>query len=100
MKLKMIDLEYVDAGILLLPKPIYEDEEGRRYRYDVSWEKRERMSDREELERLLKIHEILPRTIEGSVEFENEIYLGIRANKNLYRFEKCPGSSVGRAPDF
>jgi len=74
MKLKMIDLQYVDAGILLLPKPIYLDEKGNLWRYDASWEEKEKMSERKELERLLRVHEILPKIIEGYIEFENKIY--------------------------
>lgn len=94
----MVDLTYVDVGLLLLPKPIYRDDRGNLYRYDVSWEKRERMNDREELERLLKIHKILPKTIEGEVEFDNRTFLGIKDKKgNLYRFEKMPSGKSPRS---
>lgn len=97
MKLKMVDLQYVDAEIPILPKPVYQDENGNLWRYDASWEEREKISPREELERLLRIHEILPKIIEGDVEFENKVYnwIGVRDKKGtLYRFEKCPRSSV------
>jgi len=98
MKLKMVDLQYVDVGILLLPKPVYRDDKGNLWRYDTSWEEREKISPREELERLLRIHDILPKVIEGDVEFENKIYnwIGVRDKKGtLYRFERvveCPKS--------
>ena len=98
--LKMVGVKYVNVGILDLPMPIYKDDKGNLYRYDASWEKND---EREEIERLLRLPELLPKDIKGEVIFENEIYnwIGIRDGKgNIYRFEKfqSPRSSVVEHP--
>jgi hypothetical protein len=89
MKLQLVYVDYVDVGILWLPKGVYQDENGNLWRYDVSWEKEEKeMSENKKLESLL--HKKFPKIIEGEKVFENPWYkwLGIRDGEgNVYRLE-------------
>jgi hypothetical protein len=88
--LKKVGVEYVNVGILDLPMPIYEDENGKLYRYDAHWEKK-RFKKREEMERLLKLEKLLPESIKGEVVSENKIYnwIVVKDKKGkTYRFEK------------
>lgn len=95
MKLEMIDVEYVDLGVLVLPKAIYRDKKGNFFRYHSSLGEREAPTSVKELGMLLEAHTNLPKIIEGDVEFENKShnFIGIRDKKgNLYRFIKITES--------
>lgn len=91
MKLRMVGLGYENVGILILPKPVYQDENGNLWRYDYSWEKEQKCVDeKKELERILSIHKFLPQEIEGRIAFKNKYcnWIGIRDNRgNIYKFE-------------
>lgn len=100
--LKKVGVKYVNVGILDLPMPIYEDENGKLYRYDTSWEKRKFRDEEEEIRSLLKLHELLPTSIKGEVVSENKIYNWILVKDKkgrTYRFENLgPRSSVVEHP--
>ena len=120
MKLKMVDVEY--DSFSGFSKPIFEDENGNRYRFDFLWEGEnfasrlynkiefivrpflgkylEEKKFRITWERMCNIHNYIPKVIDGEVVSQNDYYLNIQMRKNKYRFEKIqsPRSSVVEHP--
>ena len=120
MKLKMVGVYF--QPLSGFSKPIFEDENGNRYRFDFLWEGEnfasrlynmiefifrpflgkylEEKKFRRTLERMFNIHNYIPKVIDGEVVSQNDYYLRIKMGKNEYRFEKIqsPRSSAVEHP--